>query len=700
MKRLTRRELDPSLLSAAALNISAPEDSSARQEMLGSHLAQALVIDGATVRRCLTGMERRFGSATFSVKLPYNAEIKRVIEKYPRTVGIDAIAQNPLTAIVIHNVEKGTVDLLELPYHHCKHNHFGFKYKLTEAGESLASGSALLKGTILADSPNIDRNGNYRIGTELNVCFMSIPGIIEDGVVISETAAKKMTATGYESRPGSWGRRRYPLNLYPGPNGEYRPHPEIGDTVREDGLLFAFREYDELLAGVEMAADQLTKVDYVFDRRVYAVPGAKVVDVTARKGSGSNSPRTPAGMELQAEKYHQRQGVFYDQLNQTVDAIKRNSNVQVAPKLHRLLVEGHVFKGDIGKTRPKQMYNLQELDEWRVDVTFEYKVRPDVGSKLTEFHGGKGVICSVRKDEDMPIDQWGNRCEIIMDGNSTMKRMNPGRFYEQWFNAQSLQIQRRLKEWKATRPAQQFYAEAWDYLIRYYGIVSPWTVDILTDPKEYAGNQKSHIDSVVKDGVYHWFPTNGPTTMEIAVKALRKMPEYQLEKGPITYRDLKGDLVTTRRPVIVASVYVMLLEKTGDEWSGVSSTKLQHFGIPAKINKHDKYATPARPMPVRILGESEVRLMVAACGSAPVAELVEMSNSPVLHKHIVANILTSDTPTRIESVVTDKRLIGRGGRNLAFVHHGLEISGVRFVRQPSPADEPRIYPPESGEPAL
>lgn len=697
MKRLNYSQLKPELLATASLNFSAPEDSSARQEMIGSHLSQMLVIDGATLRRCNTGMERRFGSTTFNVKFPCHGEIKATIEKYAHTVGPDSIPLNPQTVIIYESIERGELDMLELPYFHSMHNHFGFRYKLTSSAEKLSVGTPIPKDTILADSPNVDAHGNYMYGTELNACFMSLPGIIEDGVIIAESVIKKLTATGFEKRSGSYGRKRFPLNLY-GDENHYKPFPDIGDRVRQDGLLFAFREYDELLGGVTMAEDCLREVDHAFDRRVFAVPGAKAIDITVRRGNQGNNARTPAGMELQAQKYHLRHRQFYDNITHAVETLKRRSQVEISPKLHRLMVEGLIFKNDVNKGQGRQMYNLVELDEWRVDITFEYKMRPNIGSKLTDVHGGKGVVCSIWPDEWMPVDQWGNRAEVVMDGDSTMKRMNPGRFYEQFLNAHGLQMQRTLQALKLAKP-KTYVAEGWDMLLRFYGMVSAEMVEVLTNPKQYRGSPQKHVDGVIKNGVYWWLPTDRQITLQHAVQNLRR--DLPLEKGPVTYRGLSGEFITTRRDVIVAPVYVILLEKTGEnEWSAVSSTKLQPFGIPAKINKHDKYSTPARPMPVRILGESEIRLMVAACGSQPVAELVEMSNSPLLHKHIVTNITRANKPTRIENVVSDPKLLGRGGRNLAFVHHSLEISGVRLERTVSSTREPLVYPPAEGEPRI
>lgn len=298
----------------------------------------------------------------------------------------------------------------------------------------------------------------------------------------------------------------------------------------------------------------------------------------------------------------------------------------------------------------------------------------------------------------MPVNEWGVRAEIVMDGDSTMKRMNPGRFYEQFFNAHGIQMQRVLRQLKEAKP-KTYVAEGWDRLLRFYSLMAPEMVEVLTNTEQYKGTPQRHVDDVIKNAVHYWLPTDRKITLEHAVKNLRR--EVPLEKSPVTYRGLSGQYITTRRPVIVAPVYFILLEKTGEnEWSAVSSTRLQPFGIPAKINKHDKYSTPARPMPVRILGESEIRLMVAACGSQPVAALVEMSNSPLLHKHIITNLTRAPKPTRIENVITDSKLIGRGGRNLAFVHHSLEISGVRLERTPSSTIEPTIYPAADGEPSL
>ncbi|MFO6284994.1 hypothetical protein ACLBVW_36075, partial [Pseudomonas aeruginosa] len=52
----------------------------------------------------------------------------------------------------------------------------------------------------------------------------------------------------------------------------------------------------------------------------------------------------------------------------------------------------------------------------------------------------KGVICKVMEDEDMPIDENGNRADLIIFGGSTMLRSNYGRIYEHGFGAAARDI--------------------------------------------------------------------------------------------------------------------------------------------------------------------------------------------------------------------------------------------------------------------
>lgn len=295
----------------------------------------------------------------------------------------------------------------------------------------------------------------------------------------------------------------------------------------------------------------------------------------------------------------------------------------------------------------------------------------------------------------MPIDANGNRADIIMDGDSTIKRMNVSRMYEQYINATSRDLTESIRNsfgFDKSLPSDiqtrnfsndpsknKLYDKSFKTLKRYYEIISPMMADKLKELDKDEGFRKNHVNAILDDGIYIWLPTNNPVNPVDIIKGLQA--EFPIHIGPVTYRGRSGNVVTTVSPILIGSLYVMLLEKTGSEWSAVSSAKLQHFGIPAKLTNADKYSSPVRGNPVRILGESEVRLFCSVVGGDATMEILDQSNNPAAHKSIVSNILRADKPTNIDSVI-DRTEIPRGkSRALVYMKHILQCAGVEFTNE-------------------
>lgn len=383
------------LASAGAFNPTIAHDSSARVQMLGSHLSQALPIADCQTRRILTGMEREFGRATFKIEIPVDAEIVKAIPKFQQTIGQGGIKRNPTTSVVYMDVKTKVFDVLEFNHYHCMHQHFGFNYVFTPAMRKLVPGEHLQAGTVLGHSPTLDDMGNYRIGLNARTAMMSVPGIIEDGIIASESFCKRLTTKCIESREKSWGKNWYPLNLY-GDDDHYKPFPDIGDKIREDGLIFALRRVpqddDIILAPLEMSKEALREVNYFFDRCEYGHPGATVTDITSRHEE-HNTPPTPPGMEVQAAKYYQAESLYHQALLDVYRQLSQRfgDRLQISPKFQAMLREAKMYLPCQVRSKSTQMYQLQPLDDWRVDLTYEYDFEPTIGSKLTGLHGDKGV---------------------------------------------------------------------------------------------------------------------------------------------------------------------------------------------------------------------------------------------------------------------------------------------------------------------
>lgn len=653
-------------------------DSSSRAVMMAGHIGQAPVTLGANIRRIQTGAEYEYAKYTFKVVMPCNARIIKVIKKYTENLDQYSIRSNPESYVIYENIETNEIGVLVIPRYHSSHPTFGFKYVHKHAQTLLVPGGMIPKGTVLADSPSVKDDGGYAYGIESNVVFMSIPQVIEDGFVARRGWLKKLISKGVESRVTSWGRDSFPLNLY-GDETHYKPFPDIGDRIRADGLLFCIRTIDPALSVVEMTPKAMMTPDFEFDKPTYGEPGALVTDITVfsdRQKAGRDFVNTT---DEQAERYEGAGKKFrraiVDVYKELKHRRKDQATLPITYEFEQLLVSCYADIGGPNRdTKITRTYRKQPLGDWRIEVNFEYDIIPNIGFKVTGLHGDKGVICDIWEDEDMPVDQWGNVADLIMDGDSTIKRMNVGRVYEHYINATSRQVSNQIRQM-----AQEGKSDsAFELALRYYETCAPEMHELVVNNlKDDPVARYEHVQAIMKDGIYLWLPPDSEYAGAEAVRRLRAA--FPLAVGPVTYKGRSGNVITTRDPFIIGSMYIILLEKTGDDWSSVASPRLQHFGIPAKLTNMDKYSRPWREQPTRITGEAEIRLIAATTDGDFAADLLDMANSPGVHKAIVHHLYHTPHPTRVETII-DRKLHPRGkNRALVFVNDIMRCSGREFV---------------------
>lgn len=286
----------------------------------------------------------------------------------------------------------------------------------------------------------------------------------------------------------------------------------------------------------------------------------------------------------------------------------------------------------------------------------------------------------------MPVDENGNRCDLVIYGGSTMKRNNVGKAYEQFLNAASRDLVQRFRKEiglepltdhseAAVRSALSASGKADNQaqrLMGYYAITSPRMVDMLSD------DPVSHLIEVLKNGIYLYFPPDNPVDGLDMTRQVKES-EYCPHFGPVTYVSQVGDLVTTKARVLIGKLYFILLEKTTQEWSSVASVKLQYLGIPGRLNNNDKHGTPGREQSVRALGEAEVRGWLGAVDPEAVVELLDQSNNPIAHRATVRSILTDKKPTNIARTIDRKEIPFGGSRPVMLVNNFMSCLGVKFT---------------------
>lgn len=690
-------ELHTEFLGIHSLNAFSQYNSSSRAVMFASHFGQRLVIEGANSKRIQTGAEQEFGRYTFNVKMPEDGKIIKVIEKYPAGIDKDSLLHNPETIVVYENDKTKQIDYFSIPYYASHHQFFGYKYDIKPAVAKIKTGAYIAKDTVFADSPCIGANGDYMYGISANVAYMSIPSVSEDGIMVSRDFLPKLKFRVYETRVVEFGSSKFPLNLY-GNKDEYKAFPDIGEYIRDDGILMMLRQYEDDLSPVEMSVLDTMEPDFTFDKAVYVRGGVgKIVDVRLISNN-NNVKNLPRSMCKQLDKYEKASQKFYREIIDLESQLRYDrkkkygeAKLNISPKLHRLIVESlAVTNHDSAKF--KQNLNLihrkAPVDEYRIEFVIEYIIEPKEGFKLTDSHGGKGVIVKIEEPENMPIDRDGNRADIVMDAASVISRMNIGKLYEHYFSGSARDVSNRLRKMSgftgkvnsdivATMDDNKFN-ELYSYLLGYYQIVSDRQYEFYMNISK--DDKYEHLASVLNDGIYVYFPIENQKDIIEIIKEIEA--KYTPTFGPVTYVGNSGRKVVTKEDIRVAPLYMMLLEKIADDWSSVSTGNLQHFGILSQITKAEKFAMPYRNSPVRTIGETEGRIFTGYCGREAIAEMMDKSNNPATQRNMVWNVLDSANPTNIQEVV-DRNFITLGGtKPKQILGHMFGCHGFKMVYEP------------------
>ena len=697
-------ELAPELISLSALNSFSAHNSSSRAQMFLSHISQSLVTTDPDNKRILSGLEKELGKYTFNIKMPDDGTILSIIERYPQGVGEGSLNLNPETIVIYERESDMRLDYISIPYYCSQSQYFGFEYKKNPAIDKLAIGANIAKDTIFADSPSVSEEGLYRYGKNLNTAFMSLPSVAEDGFIISESAQKKFKFKIFETRVVELGSRNFPLNLY-GDEENYKIFPDLGetlDTIKNgpEGLLMMLREHGHDLSPATMSVKDTMSPDYIFDKGIYVGDGSgKIIDIKVI-GNNSNVRNLPVEMTEQLEKYRKAYKTFNETIIDTEDRLKYerkrkygDTKLNLSPKLHSLLVNSRAIintKHSNHKQPLNLLYRQNPVDEYRVEFTIEYlKDGPSIGGKLSNMHGGKGVICKICKDEDMPIDGNGNRADIIVDPTSIISRVNIGTLYEHFIGGVSRDIaaaiRNSLNVVKGKANVELLYNlstehvdKTYSNLLTYYKIVNTKQWE-----KYSALNYEERLEvlvDIVNDDLYTYLPVNNDKSNVDIVQELTAA--FKTTYGPVTYKDTAGNMVTTINNIRIAPLYFMLLDKTTDGWGSVSSARLQHFGILSPLTKSEKFASPYRNTATRCCSETETRIYVGYTGPRSIAEIMDRSNNPVTQRNIAWNIMNSENSVSMDCVV-DRSYISLGNsKPPQLIKHVTSCSGFVPTYEP------------------
>lgn len=672
-----------------------PQGSSgARVAMQGTHYPQTVQCVGAELRNIFAGPERDYANYMFNIVVEHTCRVLRTVERLDRP-GSTKTPLETMVFVELVNPDGGQskIDVITIPTFMSNHQTFGYSLTLTETGRKLRPGMLLRKGTVLAETPSVI-DGEWSVGVHANAILVSHPMVIEDSCLISRSFAAKMLTYGYKTFVMSIGEKDYPLMIYGDEESGRRMFPEVGGKVRDDGILFAKRTYDPLLAAVEMSIGAITTPCGHYDNCTFVDPESVVVDIKIHRDDTKNKERdqdgnrlpsskmsTPAGMQEVCDEYADALSNYQGQIRRFYkehqQANGRRSNVVPLTPKARQAVKFAIADnpGEIIRDAPRRIkqFNYEMIDNYMIEITVKYPIPLAMSGKITDTMGGKGIVCMVVDDEDMPIDQYGNRVDIMMSENAMLRRTNFNRGFEHYANAARRDVQIRTLEIYEKDGVEA----AWDYLYGFLNAVNPLWADAMKRAHDDKERLVSLMESLYTEDLRLWVPSSNPIAMDDIMRNIKR--DYAPNRSPLTFRGPDGNMITTVESFIVGQLYMIRLDKTGREFSAVSAGKFQSFGTIAKRHSADKNRRPVSENPIKFMGESEARHLEAYVGDNVCAEIHSRANNPVEAAEIVKNILMSEVPMNLDEVIDRAKFPLGHNRSMEILRHVMECDGIKFT---------------------
>lgn len=698
MPRIRKNQLKPEYLGLQNLNSFTGNDSASRKQMAAGNVGQALPLINADLPDFITGTEVQYGLFQFNTKMPEAGVITDVIDDIGPSSGGGLVT--PTNRLVIYeNIDTNKYDCFTVPAYISHHKLFGAPLYPTAEAKNLRATMAIRKGVHLNRTSDHHENGEIMLGRPARTAFITLPGVVEDGIIISEDYSKACSFYCYEKRTFSIGREYYPLNSYGSgePGNPYKMAPDVGEKVNEDGTLVALRKRSSRWASLDMTRDRTRRPNRTFDRIIRATPGAEIVNVEVYHDADQRQTNLPSETATYIERYDLAKRRRNNRLIELYRRLEKDNGgrAPMSKELHAEIKRALMYNNPLGLPGRRLCYKKDDLDEYRITITFRYILQAGMAVKMTCLHGGKGVVCEIRKTEDMPKDKYGRPLDMVTDPMSLTKRMNLGKVIEPRLSSTSIEYTRLIRESlgfddvpcnldvarKAIRTSGEEWVNEWfDKLLGYYKLISPRQYQGLF---EYGQEDKiEHLAHCVAIKVRVWLPTDNPVVYADAHPELQA--NHPVNKDVMSFNTFEGIPVFTKGKVTVGNVTNLVLEKIGRELSAVSSTRVLSNGVPGRMSASDKGTGHIRTNAVRLPSETDLRWMLMAMPPIAVRDLQERGNAPEIHEELYESILTAENPMQIESAIDRNRFHRNHNRIAKQVKQLQMCNGVKISRTPTP----------------
>jgi len=331
-------------------------------------------------------------------------------------------------------------------------------------------GEEIEKGKPLRVINNSDNNKNLRLGVNANVAYMLAGKNFEDGLIISESFAKRTSHKEIYKLTFIINSNEYLLNIF-GDKENYQCLPKVGDYINKNNRIICAKRY------INKGWEAITNLSDNENRKIYFDEDSVFY--------GYGKIKSISILSNIENEEDEKQNIFKDSIRPYIDFtyheiasfLSSTITFKLAHKC-QLSDELNFYISKLKKITKKEKplkFQDKEFNGYLVQIIYEDIKETQIGSKITNFHGGKGVITSIKKDDPtmrigkiipdskMPVTEDGRVADIIVSPNSVIGRLNLGQIYETHLNRIGIEVVKKIKDFDSNQESLDLYLTVMKY---------------------------------------------------------------------------------------------------------------------------------------------------------------------------------------------------------------------------------------------
>lgn len=570
MEKAKQRIKSPEhMLGSGLLQPSTSTNSGSRKLMAYTQRTHALCMIHSEKEIVGTGFENRFGDESSSIeKVETDCQVIAKISKFSK-------APEHHYWLILQDLTSNRLFIKERKAYKNTTESYGWLNNNNKM-DSYRVGSMIPEGTIIKKSIAYDDFNNRKDGVNLRTGYWALDGNMEDSVLISDVASDKMVVTLIKPVQIPMNENDIPLNLY-GNDDFYKIIPDVGQDIDHNhGILIGLRKEKKEESLFMQSIERLKKPLMSDDK--YITHGKVIdIDIYCNNPEGLDSP------------YCEQLKYYYEESMRVAKEFIAVLTPYVASgfKLdYQLEKQFALSKRIVNKDKfiDKKLFSNIIL---KIYVLEELKL--NVGDKVSNRYGGKGVISAIVPQHMMPQDEvTGEYLDMILNSSTMYNRENPGQLFETSLNHISAEICRFIGTGVLSPK------EAIDMVLDFVEIVSPSQHAVLKDwfGRLDEADIRIFLDSLVTDGniLISALPITEAMNIDKLNALYKRFSFIKPRKYKVPMTDSNGQVryVLTRRPIVAGKQYTFRLKQYAEEKfsaTSLSATNVRNENVKSKASR-------------------------------------------------------------------------------------------------------------------